>query len=203
MEEIKESYESKLELLSLRFLNIVGDINHRTEALEISKKLLDEIVRNKKHLFEARNTGNYGMALHSILYNQLTSDANKVVVLYMYSYWALSNHLQNQNHHLIRLNRALLMDRGKSIFAQLYKQAITTSNSYNVHSIDYAVAMNSIDITIEQAILNDLSLCRQSSEIADSVYNAYVSKGKELKPGYSSNYYDSIHKELVEYIHKS
>jgi hypothetical protein len=77
---INYELEAYLELISLRFLQIVGEDGKFDESYAIANELIENISKNKIDIFNCiPATGNYGIALHNILIYNLINDRLKKI----------------------------------------------------------------------------------------------------------------------------
>lgn len=190
--------EAELEFISLRFLNIVGEDGNLKESLVLADNLINKIMINSNDIFNnIPSTGNFGIALHSILLNNLITDPSKKIIVRLVSYWAISNHLKQDDIPLLRFNRATGLYLDRSIFYELYKKTIIG----NMYTPDFQIEMSTSENTIDMLFMYDLFIIKDHSAHFNDVYKDLDKDfGTPVFGFNSNNYYINTHDKLMSII---
>lgn len=190
--------EAKLELIALRFLNIVGEDEKFEESVDLADELINQIMININDVFKnIPSTGNFGIALHSILSNKIISEPSKKIIVRLISYWAISNHLKQDDIPLLRYNRAIGLYSDRSIFYELYKKTITG----NMFTPDYQIEMSTAENTVDMLFMFDLFLIKDHSAHFNDVFKDLNKEfGTPMFGFNSNNYYIETHDKLMSLI---
>jgi len=190
--------EAKLELIALRFLNIVGEDEKFEESVDLADELINQIMININDVFKnIPSTGNFGIALHSILSNKIISEPSKKIIVRLISYWAISNHLKQDDIPLLRYNRAIGLYSDRSIFYELYKKTITG----NMFTPDYQIEMSTAENTVDMLFMFDLFLIKDHSAHFNDVFKDLNKEfGTPMFGFNSNNYYIKTHDKLMSLI---
>lgn len=190
--------EAKLELIALRFLNIVGEEGKFEESVALADELINQIIINIKDVFNnIPSTGNFGIALHSILSNKIISEPSKKIVVRLISYWAVSNHLKQDDIPLLRFNRAVGLYSDRSIFYELYKKTITG----NMYTPDFQIEMSTAENTVDMLFMYDLFVIKDHSAHFNDVFKDLEKEFGTPMFGFNSDeYYTETHEKLMSLI---
>ena len=190
--------EAKLELIALRFLNIVGEDEKFEESVDLADELINQIMININDVFKnIPSTGNFGIALHSILSNKIISEPSKKIIVRLISYWAISNHLKQDDIPLLRYNRAIGLYSDRSIFYELYKKTITGT----MFTPDYQIEMSTAENTVDMLFMFDLFLIKDHSAHFNDVFKDLNKEfGTPMSGFNSNNYYIKTHDKLMSLI---
>lgn len=161
-------YEAQLELESLNFLDIVGESSKLSETKRLANILTGKALTQTKQVLGINASGNYGIALNSIIMNKLTMTEGSLVVAALMSYWALNNHIEHDIRPLLIQNRGLLMYSLRDLFYHIYRKAM--SDIYSPHSIVYSVVMSSVENTVNRLITYDFYCVKEDYPIAEELY---------------------------------
>jgi DNA-binding XRE family transcriptional regulator len=190
--------ESYLELIALRFLNIVGEEGHYEESLSLANELIENITKNKNDIFNSiPATGNYGIALHSILSNNLINETSEKLIVRLVSYWAISNHLNHDDIPLLRYNRAIGLYSDRKLFYETYKKTLASETN----SMVYQAEISSIENTVNMLFMYDLYLIKDYSTHFNQVFQAFEAEFDIPPFGFNSkNYYTQKNQRLMNVI---
>ena len=151
-------YEAQLELESLDFLNIVGEPSKLSETRILANILTGKALTQTKQIFSIKSSGNYGIALYSVCMNKSVTNQGAVVTAAIMSYWALTNHVEQDNLPILVQNRGALMYSFRDLFYKIYQKSI--AGKYSPYSIDFSVLMSSTEDTINRLIAYDFHTIR-------------------------------------------
>lgn len=198
IDNVNLELEAYLEILALKFLNIVGEEGKYDESLSLANELIDHISKNKNDIFNRiPATGNFGIALHTILANNLINDLAKKVIVRLVSYWTISNHINQESIPLLRFNRATGLYSDRKLFYEMYKKTITS----NIYSIDYQVEISTFENTVNMLFMHDLYLIKNDSPYFNQVFNVFEKEfGIPPLGFYTKEYYHDSHKKLMDVI---
>ena len=190
--------EAYLELIALRFLKIVGEDGKFDESFSLANELIENISKNKIDIFNCiPATGNYGIALHSILSNNLINDKSKNLIVRLVSYWTISNHIMHDDIPLLRYNRAVGIYSDRNLFYEIYKKTITS----NMYTIDYQAEMSTAENTVNMLLMYDLYLIKDNSSHFNEVFNVFKIEFGVPSLGFNTNeYYNQKHEKMMHII---
>lgn len=196
--KINLELEAYLELIALKFLKIVGKEGKYDESMSLVNELTDQILKNSNDIFNSiPATGNYGIALHSILANNLIQDSSKKMMVRLVSYWTISNHIKHDAIPLLRYNRAVGLYSDRKLFYEMYKKIITN----NIYTIDYQVQTSTIENTVNMLFIHDLYLIKDDSPHFNEVFNVFEREFGIPSLGFNTNeYYNESHEKLMNVI---
>ena len=196
------TYEAELEMESLHFLKIVDDPNRISETKSLANVLTGKIFVQANQILKIRSSGNYGIALHSILMNQLTMTNTSMVAASLMSYWALSNHIEHDAQHLLIQNRGMLMLSVRDLFCQVHRKAL--AEEFNQFTMSYSNGIITTPNTVDNMIVYDLYCAKQSFPAMASTYSDIsISLGISESNFYTADFYSNKHKMMKSTVESS
>jgi hypothetical protein len=162
-------YESKIEDLALNFLKEV-DINPQAVVSSGIHLSLIKIIKDKSEILTKINClGNLGLALRSILTNNMIAPLSEDgVAIVVNSYYCISKHINDiymPNHQLLFINRALLIYENIGVFNMKNKSIENLSKQYKVDHIILSLVHKELSLYVDYESYVKVRFCDLESLI--------------------------------------
>lgn len=184
-------------------MKMVIDPSKSNDSKTLANHLINQIIQNSDQLFSLKNTGNYGLALSDILKADLVNDPEIENSTILACYWAITNHIENDNQNFLLFKRAVILCTNLDIFNKiLYDLTLETFKKFNPGLTELSsFDTESIENTVKELILSDLDSVKDCFDYAKNMYSELSNMFQlYLKISLFPVNCAEMHQELKKYI---
>jgi hypothetical protein len=202
MENTKlEEIEKSLIELSKSYL-VLGEGNGEPQEINMAvSKLYFQFENNMKKIIQLKQTGEFGLAILSIMRNNYYRHPDNVNVLALLSYWAITNHLQNidSERHIFLYNRGLLMDGYIQYLIDVFKEFLYKQYQSN-GTITDSVNLSAYRENYINMLVTDFYQVQDIDDSYEVLANKNNFEFEQYKLSHSIEFHNSFSKYISDFL---